>query len=282
MKIAYYPGCSAHGTGIETDQSTRELCRILGIELADLPDWNCCGASSAHVVSSELALGLNARNLAQASAIADEVVTPCPACFNRMAEANHHIKQHGAPEKAGSIKENLEVRHVIDLFSQKDMLKKIAKAATRGLNGMKVVTYYGCLTSRPPEITGAKNPENPTEMDVILEALGAEVIDWPLKTQCCGGSLTIPKDEIVANLSNQLYEMAARAGAEAIVTHCAMCFTNLERQWANPVEGDHPEPLPVFYFTELMMLAMDPAKAQAHFRRHLSDPNPLLSARGLS
>ncbi len=278
MKVAYYPGCSAEGTGQELDQSTRDLCRMLDMELTELPDWSCCGASSAHTVSHELNVALAGRNLAIAEQMGDEVVTPCPACFGRLAAARHHVLEHGAPKGVENVTGKAEVKHVMHLFSKEEVLKKLKKQAGDGLKGLKVVCYYGCLTSRPANITGAPKPENPTEVDDILKALGAEVIDWSYKTTCCGGSLTMTRDEIVGKLTGDIFKMAARTGAEAIVTGCSMCFMNLERQWM----GDGPRPLPVFYFTELMMLALDPTRAKGYFRKHLSDPQSLLSIRELA
>lgn len=279
MKLGYYPGCSAHGTGRELDESTRELCGILGVELEELKDWNCCGASSAHSVDHDLSLALAGRNLAIAEKQDRPVVTPCSACFARLANARHHVLTEGTITGAEEAKGSVEVQHILSLFSENELLKKMSEAGGQGLKGLKLVCYYGCLTSRPPEVTGALHPENPEEMDKILSVLGAEVMDWPYKTQCCGGSLTMTKDEVVAKLSGNIFDMAKRHGAEAIVTGCPMCFMNLERQWTGNSEQ---KPIPVFYFTELMLLALKPEMARGYFKRHLSDPSSILESRDLT
>jgi len=282
MKLSYYPGCSAHGTGRELDESTRELCNILDVELVDIEDWNCCGASSAHTVDHDLGLALAARNLAIAEKTADKVLTPCSACFARLASARHHILSEGQIKGVEEATGSAEVSHILSLFSQPELLEKMAEKIGEGLKGLKLVCYYGCLTSRPPEVTEALHPENPVEMDNILSALGADVMDWPYKTQCCGGSLTMTKDTVVEKLSGGILDMASRHGAEAVVTGCPMCFMNLERQWKGNTEGVGKMPIPVFYFTELMLLALKPEMAKGYFKRHLSDPSSILVSRDLT
>lgn len=282
MKYSYYPGCSAHATGIEIDASTRRLCQLLDIELNEIPDWSCCGASSAHTVDEALAAKLGARNLALAEKMGeDNIVTPCPACFNRLKTARHNLLGGHAPKDAEKIAGKVDVEHIQHLFSRKEVIEKMREKAPQGLKGMKVVTYYGCLTSRPPEITGAERPEDPKEMDDLMRACGAEVIDWPLKTQCCGGSLTLTKQEIVQTLCSNLFEMAKRYGAEAIVSNCQMCFMNLDQTWTQLHEkGETENLLPIFYFTELMLLALDPTTANNLIKKHLSDSQPILNEKG--
>ena len=280
MKYSYYPGCSAHGTGIEVGGSTLDLCKALGVELNEVDDWSCCGASSAHATNEDLSVTLAARNLRQADDTGFDIVTPCPACFGRLSAAKKHIAEHGAPEGM-DVKAQMDVRHIVHLFEQDELIEKLREQAKKTLAGLKVVCYYGCLITRPPEITGAAHPENPNEMDKILSALGAEVIDWPYKTQCCGGMLTMTRDEIVASMSNDIFEMAKAAQADAVVTGCQMCFMNLDRQFTDAKAKASGNLLPVFYFTELMLLTLNPSAARSYMKRHLSNPEPLLRARGL-
>ncbi|RJO65384.1 MAG: heterodisulfide reductase [Myxococcales bacterium] len=278
MKVSYYPGCSAHGTGVELDESTRDLCRMLDVELVELKDWSCCGASSAHVKSEKLALGLAGLNLAAAEAEGRDLVTPCPACFSRLSSARRHVLDHGAIPGVEQLNGQTPVRHILHLFSRPEVMEKLAERSSGVLRGLKAVCYYGCLFTRPPEITESAHPENPTEMERILSALGMKALDWPYKTVCCGGSLTLPDADQVARLCHPIFDMARRVGAEAIVTGCPMCFMNLERQWAADARDDL---LPIYYFTELMMLALDPQRAASYFRRHLSDSTRALASRGL-
>lgn len=271
MKLSYYPGCTGHGTGREMDDATRKLCAMLDIELQDLPDWNCCGASSGHTAGEKIAIGLAARNVEIAEKEGMDVLTPCPACFGRLANAALHTEK---PVQT-------QIMHDLHLFSRPEILKKISEKVTDGLKGMKLVSYYGCLFTRPPEITGAKNPENPMEMDRLMTAIGAEAIDWPYKTQCCGGSLTMTRDELVLKFTGDIFDMAGRFGAQAIVTGCPMCFMNMERGWLDQTEQGNT-PLPIFYFTELMLLALEPSLTADYFSRHLSDPSHLLGEYGLT
>ena len=279
MKVSYYPGCALHGTSLEYDESTKAVSERLGVELCELPDWNCCGASSAHITDESLAFNLTARNLAIAGEQGMDVVIPCAACYSRFKAAEQEAaKGHGAKALTG----NFHILSLLEFLASSELLEKIKVLVKRPLTGLKVVCYYGCLLVRPPRVTGAKNFENPEEMDRLMGMLGAESIPWSYKTDCCGGSLVLTRTDIVLRLTQKLFDKALEAGAEAIVVACPLCQSNLDsRQEDISRQTGKRYELPVLYFTELIGLAMAHRDAGRWFKRHFVNPVKLLTLKGL-
>ncbi len=278
MKVSYYPGCALHGTALEYDESTRAIARLLDVELCELPDWNCCGASSAHVTSESLAQSLVARNLEIAEKQGMDVVVPCAACYSRF--------KSGEKEEAGGTearkKRAFRVLNLLEFLAAPEFREKMGGIKKRPLTGLKIVCYYGCLLSRPPKVTGARHPENPQEMDELLALLGAEVIPWSYKTDCCGGSLVLSRTDIVRRLTRKLFDKAMEAGAEAIAVACPLCQSNLDsRQEEISAEAGKRYELPVMYFTEFIGLSMQHADTGKWLKRHFVDPTKLLASKGL-
>lgn len=274
--VSYFPGCSGHGTGVEYDTTTRAVCKALGIELREIDDWNCCGATSAHALDNDLSMALGARNLALAEASGQEqLMVPCAACFNRLRHAAVHVEEQGTPLGLPSVQGSAEVVHLLDLFDREERIEALQARKFNDLGKLKVVPYYGCLITRPPEVTGAVDPENPTSMDRLLERMDVEVATWPYKTRCCGTSLSMTRSDLVEQLSSELVRMAQRAGAEAIVTACPLCFVNLDTR------QQVAKPLPVLYITEVMALYMDLDGTRSLLKRHQVTPIPLLRSKGM-
>ncbi len=279
MKVSYYPGCALHGTALEYDESIQALSRMLGVEMCALPDWNCCGASSAHVTDKSLALDLAARNLTIAEGQGMDLVIPCAACYGRVKAAEKEIL---ARRGTAAPRQNVRVLNLLEFIVTSELSEKIRALLKRPLKGLKVACYYGCLLVRPPKVTGAKNFENPEEMDRLMALLGAEPIPWSYKTDCCGGSLVITRTDIVRRLTRKLYDKALQAGAEAIVVACPLCQSNLDsRQGEISREAGKNYDLPILYFTELIGLAMGHRDAGKWFKRHFMNPAKLLAAKGL-
>jgi heterodisulfide reductase subunit B len=280
-EISYYPGCSLEGTAGEYDGSIRGVASLLDIKLHELEDWTCCGASSAHCTNEELAIELAARNLAIAEKSDRELLVPCVACYSRFKWAEKEAKEH--PEKIHfSYRGNVPIRYVLDFFCEKPILEEIKKKITKPLSGLKVACYYGCLTVRPPKVTGIKEYENPQHMDHLMECLGAEPIPWSYKADCCGASLVLTRTDIVRKLSGKLLSMAKEAEADVLVTGCPMCQSNLDtRQDELEKEVGENFNLPILYFTELMGLAFGHKDAKKWLGRHITDPIKVLNSRGL-
>jgi heterodisulfide reductase subunit B len=280
-ELSYYPGCSLHGTAREYDESIRGVSELLDLRLYELEDWTCCGASSAHCTNEDLAIDLASRNLAIAERSGRDLLVPCVACYSRFKWAEK--ASHETPQKIHfPYHGKVPIRYVLDFFCEESMLEEIKKRISRPLKGLKVVCYYGCLTVRPPQITGIKEYENPQHMDRLMDLLGAEPIPWSYKTDCCGASLVMTRTDIVKKLSGKLLSMAKEAEAEGVVTGCPMCQANLDtRQEEVEKEVGNPVEIPIFYFTELMGLAMGHKDTKKWLGRHLTDPIKVLSKKGL-
>ncbi len=282
MKVSYYPGCSLHGTALEYEASTQAVCRMLGIELKELSDWNCCGASSAHSTNEALAIALSARNLAMAEKEALDLVVPCAACFQRFKVAEKHIREEKDPTVDTPYQGKVPIKHLLDFLCEEEALKTLREKMKKSLQGLKAVCYYGCLTVRPPRVTDAIDCENPQAMDNLMTLLGAESYPWSYKTDCCGGSLMLSRTDIVVRLTGKLLQMAKEAGANCVVTACPLCQANLDTRQAeiSKTLGDKVK-LPIFYFTELMGLALGSDEAGKWVKKHIVDPGDLLKAHKL-
>jgi len=268
------------------------VCQALDVEMVEIPDWNCCGASSAHSMDPELFLALPARNLAQAQALGeglDSLAIPCAACYSRLAAAELALEGDAGFrarmertlgfEYEGRVKP----RSLLDIFANDFRQDELAAPVKKSLAGLKVVSYYGCLLVRPPAYTGRwDDPEHPQSMDYVAELMGAEAVPWSYGVDCCGGSLTLNRSDVVVHLVDRLARAAHEAGAEAMLTACPMCMANVDgrqlyRGGAPLPRPEKPEyePLPIFYFTELMALAYG-LPLNKVLGKHMVDPRPLL------
>ena len=302
---AFYPGCTLHSTGVEFGVSTELVCHALGLEMVEIPDWNCCGASSAHSMDHTLFLALPARNLAQAQRAQEaqllqpaggpeknlDLAIPCAACFSRLAAADLALQQDGAfRARMESVLDfqyhgRVRPRNLLDILANDLPSHTLSANVSRPLEGLKVVSYYGCLLVRPPQYTGRwDDPEHPQSMDHLLQLMGAEPIPWSYGIECCGGSLTLNRSDVVVHLVDILARAAHEAGAQALVTACPMCMANVDGRQRyrggpplpRPPKPDY-EPLPIFYFTELMALAFGLSLKKV-LGKHLVDPRPLLTS----
>lgn len=283
--IAYYPGCSLDSTATEFNRSTKAICKALGLNLIEPKGWVCCGSSAAHRADHDAALRLPMQNLnlIEQSGF-QEVTMPCAACFNRHKAAQYEIRNDERSKaaidaKSGySYQDSVRVSTVTQTLLENVGADEVAARVKKPLEGLRIVCYYGCLLTRPPRVTEAKNPENPTDMDEIVAALGAEVLDWSYKTQCCGAAHSLTRPDIVLTLSSSLVDHARAAGADAIAVACPLCHTNLD---ARQFQMDVKEAMPVFYFTQLMALALGLPEKEAALQKNLTDPYPLLRAKGI-
>jgi heterodisulfide reductase subunit B2 len=278
MRVSYFPGCALHGTAREYDESTKAVAQLLGVELCELPDWNCCGASSAHATDETLAIAIAGRNLAIARRLDMDLVVPCAACYSRLKAAERDRDSDKPMAQEG----HLRVESLLDFFFSSGLTETVARLNKRPLKGLKVVCYYGCLLVRPPKVTGEKHHENPESMDKLMELLGAQPVPWPYKTDCCGASLVLTRTDIVLTLTGNLLENARKAGAEAIVVACPLCQSNLDSRQEDIFRKTGKRyDLPVFYFTELIGIGLGHKDAPKWLKRHFVDPMRLLASKGL-
>ena len=282
MKVSFFPGCSLEGTAREYGESIEYICGSLGIELEELKDWTCCGASSGHCTSEFLSIALPARNLAGAEKRGQDLVTPCAACFSRLKTAAEKLTRSEKQAVEIPFNGDISVLHILEFLLKDEFTEKIREKIKNPLTGLKAVSYYGCLLARPPQITKEKHWEDPRGLDALISRLGAESISWPYKTECCGGSLVLTNLEIEHRLVGRILDMALEAEADCIVTACPLCQSNIDtREEEIGVARGIGYNLPVFYFTELMGLAFQSNEANKWFKRHLVDPQPLLQSKGL-
>lgn len=261
---AYYPGCSGLGTSIEYDTSTRAVCQALGLALADVPDWSCCGATPAHTVDHLLSSALAARNLAQAEDLdVQALITPCPSCLTNLKTAMHRMSDRDFRGKVNKlldrpVRRDLPVKSVLQVLVEDVGPEELAsRLPGKPLAGLKLAPYYGCIMNRPPELMRFDDHEHPTAMDRLMQALGAEVVPFPLKVECCGASFGVARKDITARLSAKLLETAQDLGAHAMVTACPLCHMNLDlRQGQAASVAGRQFRIPVFYYTQLIAVAL--------------------------
>ncbi len=263
MKYFYYSGCSLEGTALEYNISTQAMMRALGIELLELEDWTCCGASAAESISDLLSLVLPARNLALAEQMDMDCdfLIPCSACYLNLRKVDERAKkEEGLLDKINEVlgEEGLgyhggiKSRHLLDVIVTDIGPEMIRSQVKRELSGLRVALYYGCQALRP--YGGYDDPEQPRCMEPLIEALGAEVHDWTMGAKCCGAGLMTTKKEVAIELTSSLLEAAK--GADCIATVCPMCQMNLDsyQKKASEVKQENLS-ISVFYLPQLIGMA---------------------------
>ena len=266
---SYYPGCTSHSTAVEYIEASLAVIDALGIGLNELPDWCCCGAASAHNLSTSLALGLSAFNLAEAHKVGVDLVIPCAGCYGNLAQADY-VMRHDEKECQRFEKQldfnydgQVKMLSLVDLLAREELRPAIRERVKKPLTGLKVVCYYGCAIVRPAAITGVDDSENPQRIDKMMADLGAEVIDWSCKVDCCGADLGLTDAEKTTELVNKIVDYAVAAGADCLVTSCALCEANIDiRQ----------QRLPILFFTEMMAEAFQIGNRQRWWKKHFNNP----------
>lgn len=275
MKYGLFPGCSLEGSSREYGESFRAIAPLLGLELVEVPDWNCCGASAAHNLNRKLSIALPARTLALAEkAGMTQVVVPCSACFNRLKAAHNELVKDADFRKRICDIIEMEYKGTVQILNMLDML---APLASNGLASKvvkpfahKVACYYGCYLTRPAGVATMDHAEDPQVMDDLMRKIGAEPIEWSFKVECCGAGFSVSRTDLVAKLSAKILGDAAKRGAEAIVVACPMCHSNLdlrrpeiERQLGKSCS------IPVIYISQAIGLALGLGERELGLHRHI-------------
>jgi heterodisulfide reductase subunit B len=272
LDFSYFPGCSLATTAAESNHFLIKATRILGLNLIELQDWNCCGSSSAQTMCKNLSLGMAARNLSLAPA-GRPLVAMCPRCLHYLRSAQECLKdepqtREDLEEKWGRpIATDLEIVHFMEVPVRYG-LDRLQANARRSLKGLRFVPYYGCTLFRPPRL--AKEKYFQAEMENILTALGAEAVPHALMYRCCGSFLSATDPEIVTPLVHEIIQSAARDRADCLITACAMCQLNLE------IRNTSKTKIPIFHFSEMLALALGANDYEEWFVRHLVDPRPVI------
>jgi heterodisulfide reductase subunit B len=284
MQVGYYPGCSQEGTAKEYDMSLRKVFNKLGVQITEIEDWSCCGATSGHVTSHLLSLSLATRNLILAKEQKlPQIFAPCAACYNRLAVSKFEVENNNnakckVEDILGETLNNLPpVLNIIQVF-QEIGIDKIVANRVRNLKDLKVACYYGCLLVRPHSITNFDDPENPSSMEQIVKATGAQIVDWNFKVECCGAAHSVPRTDIVLDLSKKIIDDAVEQGANVIVVACPMCHTNLDmRQKAMTKLYNNHKITPILYLSELVGLSLGFEPKELGINLHFIDFNiPLM------
>ncbi|HWR90517.1 MAG TPA: CoB--CoM heterodisulfide reductase iron-sulfur subunit B family protein [Dissulfurispiraceae bacterium] len=285
MEIAYYPGCSLHASSEMYDLQSKLVFKKLGIELKEIDDWNCCGATSASKTNEFLAVALPARNLGIADASGlSEILIPCSSCYSRMLVSQKRLAEDQGlknvinAELAKKVQGNVKIRSIVELLVNKTKSKDFGDVVTKKLEGLKPACYYGCLLTRfPGDIAIPDNVENPQGMENVCKALGAQPVEWSYKTDCCGASASVNDGDVSLFLMSKIMKDAIGRGANCFVVTCPMCQLNLD-MYQNDVVNKHgiQQKLPVYFITELVGLAMGLSPSQMHVDRHFVESVRLL------
>ena len=269
MKYTYYPGCTLYTKARSLDLCARKAAEKVGFELVEMPSWNCCGAIY-NSGSDDLAAQVGPlRNLAKASQLGDKLVTLCAACHNVLKRVQDRLDAQGNEVERDRLitfvdepfERPVKVLHYLEVLKNDIGLDKIRERVTKSLAGLKVASYYGCLMVRPKEVLEFDDPENPQVMDDLMRALGAEPTRFDVAKTC----------------SQRILDNAKAWGAEAIVTTCPLCQYNLDALRSFSAPGA----IPVFYFTQLLGLAVGLTQDELGLDYNALDPVPFLKAKGL-
>jgi heterodisulfide reductase subunit B2 len=283
-KYAYYPGCTLYTKARSLDLCARKAAEKVGFELAEMPSWNCCGAIY-NATSDDLAAQVGSvRNLAKASQMGDKLVTLCAACHNVLKRVQNRLDQPGNEVESERLKtfvdEKFErpvrVLHYLEVLKQDIGFEVLKAKVVKPLAKLKVASYYGCLMVRPREVLEFDDPENPQVMDDLMRTLGAEPTRFDFKAECCGGYLVVNRRDVAASAAKRILDNAKAWGAEAIVTTCPLCQYNLDKLRVI-TDGS----VPVFYFTQLLGIAVGLAQEDLGLEHNAGDPVEFLKAKGL-
>lgn len=274
--FAYFPGCSLHATAREYDESIQALAGKLDFQLKEIEDWCCCGATPAHAVDPEAARLLGLWNLTHASKVGnDPLLTGCASCFSRLQAVQQEVREKPSEAQAGlekiglSLNPDLQVVHIAQVLNQPEMREKLTAAIQRPLTGLKVACYYGCLLTRPRGPGAIDDAEDPHILEDLVRLTGAEPVDWPLRLDCCGASMAMPRPDLVREMTGKLLVMAHERGAKAILVACPLCHSNLDFQQNQTLrERGHAFRMPVLYLTQLIGLALGVPARDLGLDRH--------------
>ena len=302
-KVAYYPGCSLEGTGHAYDRSTRVLGKALGLDLVEVPNWNCCGAMEAKNIDPKVQTYLSARIMAlTANEMGmDVVMAPCNGCYHNLKKAEYDLAHDEASrevvgklaDKAGETAYRagqVETIHALDWIKSAIGEQGLRERIRGGLKGLRVANYYGCMYSRPRHIfpekdagAGSESTSKPHFMDDLLAAAGAENVEFALKTACCGGAHTLSDSDMSTRLVLNILQAAEAAGAEVIATECPTCHSGLEMHQVRAEKrfGKKTQ-VKIIYFTQLLGIALGLSPRKVGLQENVSDGLAALRSRGIA
>jgi len=298
MSYVYYPGCTLYEKAGHFDASGRAAAAALEIELVEMPNWTCCGATFPLTTRKVVGMVAPIRILTNVRrAGAGEVVTLCAFCYNVLRRANATMRDDSELRQRINLylrdeyeREDMEyeeyggevrVLHMLELLRETVTFDEVRRRVIRPLEGLRVAPYYGCMLLRPKGI-GMDDPEAPTILEAFLAALGCDVLDFPYATECCGAYMTIGEPSVALHNSHAILAAARKRRTDMLALSCPLCAFNLDDRQREMREAfSELDELPVVYFTQLMVLALGLDEAVCDFDRHAVDPRPVLAGRGL-
>ncbi len=280
MRTFYYPGCTLPDKARDFDTSARAACELLGIELDEMERWVCCGSAFKLDRTNVMQHLAPIRNLAEVHKEGGRLMTLCVFCYNSLKRANYAFLE--APDRHDVVNDfidsdydgKVQVVHLLEMLKDEVSFEAIAEKVKRPLTGLKVAVFYGCLLLRPQEEIGFEDPENPSVLERLFEALGAEVVPYPHRLECCGSYLSLKDPEHTTSCVTSILEAAVAGGANAIVTSCPMCNFNFEFFGGDLVSRNQ---IHTFYFTELLALALGADRELCGLKQHETDVDELLA-----
>ena len=302
-RVAYYPGCALEGTGHAYNRSTRAVGKALGLELDEVKNWNCCGAMEVKNIDPKIQTYLSSRvmSIAANEMRADVVMAPCNGCYHNLKKAEHDLAHdQNSREVVARLSEKaghgtyeagkLETIHALDWIKHGIGEDELRRRVRNSLKGLKVANYYGCMYTRPRHIfpekdkgAGSESTSKPHFMDDLLEAAGAENVEFPLKTACCGGAHTLSDSDTSTKLVLNILQAAEACGADVIATECPTCHAGLEMHQvrAEKVLGAKTR-VKMMYFTQLLGIALGLSPRKVGVQENVSDGEEALREKGLA
>ena len=287
MRYAYFPGCVAYDSCRELDTATREVARILGIELVDLPEAGCCGAGNLQEYSAEAARTLNARTLSMAEGAGADLLTVCGTCQLYLSRANKELQDPAVRERANELlaktgrryNGTVKVKHLLEVLLQDVGPRKLAAHVRRPLQDLAVASFYGCHILRAPGSPAAQNPEDPRSMEELVTLLGGKPTDYPGRTACCGFHILTVREDLAVRMSGASLVGAKAAGAQAIATPCPLCHLVLDTyQGKSSRAAREALGVPVLHLSQLVGLALGIDPDRLGVKRHLVPVAPVVRA----
>ncbi len=288
MKFAYFPGCTLYTKAKSFDASGRRAGEKLGFQLEEMPYWTCCGATFPLAEDYDMALASPTRVLARARKQGAELVTLCAVCHNVLKRTNHVMRTN--PDRRAKVTDfieepyggDLEVLHYLEVLRDRVGFEALGGKVEKPLQGLRVAPFYGCLLLRPRAEMQMDDPDKPSIFEDLLRALGAEPVDYPMKSECCGAFQVVHSDAMATRCSREIIASARARGAEMLVTACPLCQFNLEDRQGEMQKTDPMfQGLPVLYFTQLLGIALGEPVESMDVSKHHTDPRPVLRAHGV-
>ena len=290
MKLLYYPGCTLKTSAKNLEKSAFCIAEALGHEMVEMKDWTCCGVSSSLTDDDLMHHLAPLRNLIHVEDEGEEkIVTLCDMCCNTLKQTNLRVKEKPDDletlnlfmDRENDYKGTIKVLHFLEFLRDEIGFDKLKKMVKNPLKGMKIMPYYGCMLLRPREVA-IDDAEEPTIMGDLLKALGAQVIDNPFKIECCGSYHTIEEKKLVSDRAYRITKFAIEKGADAIVLSCPLCRFNLDVRGkeAEKIYNNYKQ-VPVYYYSQLIAVALGLDPKYCGFGDHAVDPILLLKKKGV-